>query len=161
MPVPRLFSSLAVCLALAGAAVAADPHPNLLLLVAEDLGPRIGAFGDGVADTPNLDRLAAEGVRYTRVFTTSGVCAPSRAALLTGIHQIALGAQHMRTSSRPAGAYRAVPPPEIKAFPELLRAAGYYTFTDYKLDYQFSGPLKGSGPFTIWDSEEFAPDWRE
>jgi len=161
MPVPRLLSSLVACLALSGAAAAADPRPNLLLLVAEDLGPRIGAFGDAVADTPNLDRLAAEGVRYTRVFTTSGVCAPSRAALMTGIHQIALGAQHMRTSSRPAGAYRAVPPTEVKAFPELLREAGYYTFTDYKLDYQFSGAIMGSGPFTIWDSEEFGPDWRE
>ena len=98
----RLLSSLATCLALAAAAAAADRRPDLLLLVAEDLGPRIGAFGDSVAVTPNLDRLAAEGVRYTRVFTTSGVCAPSRAALLTGIHQIAIGAQHMRTSSRPA-----------------------------------------------------------
>lgn len=161
MPGARWLSSLVTCLALAGGAAAADPRPNLLLLVSEDLGPRIGAFGDSVADTPNLDRLAAEGVRYTRVFTTSGVCAPSRAALLTGIHQIAIGAQHMRTSSRPAGAYRAVPPPGVKAFPELLRAAGYYTFTDYKLDYQFSGAMKGSGPFTIWDSEDFGPDWGE
>ncbi len=161
MFVPRLLRSLAIIFLLSVDSGAEQPRPNLLLLVAEDLSPRIGAFGDDAADTPNLDRLAAEGVRYTQVFTTSGVCAPSRAALLTGVHQIALGAQHMRTSSRPDGAYRAVPPPEIKAFPELLRAAGYYTFTDYKLDYQFSGALMGSGPFTIWDSEEFGPDWRE
>ena len=85
MPVPRLLSSLVACLALSGAAAAAGPRPNLLLLVAEDLGPRIGAFGDSVADTPNLDRLAAEGVRYTRVFTTSGVCAPSRAACASAV----------------------------------------------------------------------------
>jgi arylsulfatase A-like enzyme len=138
---------------------AAETRPNLLLLVAEDLSPRIGAFGDAVARTPNLDRLAADGVRFTHVFTTAGVCAPSRAALITGVHQNALGAQHMRTSSRPAGAYRSVPPAAVKAFPELLRAAGYYTFVNEKLDYQFSGTRTGSGPFTIWDAEDDPALW--
>lgn len=147
---------LAVLLTAASAALARDDaqRPNILLLVAEDLSARIGAFGDPVAQTPNLDRLAAEGVRYPNTFATAGVCAPARAALITGVHQIAIGAQHMRTSSRPAGGYRAVPPPGVKAFPEHLRAAGYYTFTSWKLDYQFSGPRTGSGPFTIWDAED-------
>ena len=142
---------------------APDPlaRPNVLLLVAEDLSPRIAAFGDPVAVTPSLDRLADEGTRFTRVFTSAGVCAPSRAALVTGVHQNALGAGHMRSSSRPEGGYRAVPPPEVKAFPELLRAAGYYTFTNAKLDYQFSGPLPGSGPSTIWSDEGFRVGWRD
>ncbi|MBW2315161.1 MAG: sulfatase [Deltaproteobacteria bacterium] len=135
-------------------------RPNILLLVAEDLGPRMGAFGDDLAVTPNLDRLAAEGTRFTNVFTAAGVCAPSRAALITGVHPNALGAGHMRTSSRPEGGYRAVPPAEVKAFPELMRAAGYHTFTNVKLDYQFSGPLPGSGPFTIWSDEGFRVDER-
>ncbi|MYH16319.1 MAG: sulfatase-like hydrolase/transferase [Gammaproteobacteria bacterium] len=74
-------------------------RPNIMLMVVEDLGPRIGAYGDPLARTPNIDRLAADGVRFTNVFTTSGVCAPSRAALITGMHQQAIGAQHMRTSS--------------------------------------------------------------
>ncbi|MAI26116.1 MAG: sulfatase [Spirochaeta sp.] len=128
-------------------------RPNILVLMAEDMSDRVGAFGDPVAVTPNLDALAAEGVRYTETFTAAGVCAPSRAAFLTGMHPISIGAQHMRSSSHPEGEYRAVPPPEVKAFPELLRAAGYYTFTDGKLDYQFSGPLSGTGPETIWDME--------
>ena len=138
---------------LAAPPAAAAERPNILLFVAEDLSARIGAFGDPVARTPHLDRLAREGVRYPNTFTTAGVCAPSRAALVTGVHQISIGAQHMRTSSRPAGGYTSVPPPEIKAFPELLRAAGYYTFVSQKLDYQFSGVFNGSGPFTIWDAE--------
>jgi N-sulfoglucosamine sulfohydrolase len=128
----------------------ADPdRPNLLVLMAEDLSPRIGAFGDPVAITPNIDHLAAQGVRYPNTFTTAGVCAPSRAALITGLHQNALGAGHMRTSSHPERPYTAVPPPVVKAFPELLRRAGYWTYTDLKLDYQFSGVRAGSGPFTI------------
>jgi len=142
-------------LAKAGDGTAAA-RPNLLLIVAEDLGPRVRAFGDPVARTPNLDALAAGGVRFTNVFTTAGVCAPSRAALVTGMHAIAIGAQHMRTGSRPEGGYRTVPPPEVKAFPELLRAAGYHTFTTDKLDYQFSGHAPASGPFTIWDAEDGA-----
>lgn len=134
-------------------ATSVSGRPNILVLMAEDMSSRVGAFGDPVAVTPNIDALAEEGTRYTETFTASGVCAPSRAALLTGMHAISIGAQHMRSSSYPEGDYRAVPPPEVKAFPELLRAAGYYTFTDGKLDYQFSGTLAGSGPETIWDVE--------
>jgi N-sulfoglucosamine sulfohydrolase len=152
-----------VCIAIAQAAVALDaPRPNILLLMAEDMSPRVGAFGDSVAVTPNLDALAAQGVRYTNTFTTAGVCAPSRAAHILGMHQIATGTQHMRSSSRPEGGYYAVPPENARAYPELLRAAGYYTYTDNKLDYQFSGPLAHSGPSTIWDREgAAAPDWKQ
>ncbi len=128
-------------------------RPNIVLLVAEDLSPRIGSFGDASARTPNIDQLAAHGTRYTNVFTTAGVCAPSRAALITGQHQISFGAQHMRTTTGPLGPYLAQPAMGVRAFPELLRAAGYYTYTDRKLDYQFSGVSAGSGPFTIWDEE--------
>ena len=131
-----------------------DRRPNILLLMAEDLSARVGAFGDPLARTPNLDRLAASGVRFPNTFTAAGVCAPSRAAFITGVHQISLGAMHMRTSTSPVARYLAVPPPEVKAFPELLRGAGYFTFTDRKLDYQFSGIFAGSGPETIWDVEE-------
>ena len=59
-------------------------RPNILLLVAEDMSLRVGAFGDSVAETPNIDKLASEGIRYPNVFTTAGVCSPSRAALITG-----------------------------------------------------------------------------
>ncbi|MDA7633360.1 sulfatase-like hydrolase/transferase, partial [bacterium] len=58
-------------------AFAAD-RPNILWLSAEDISSHIGCFGDPHAITPHLDRLATEGVRYTRAFTTAGVCAPCR-----------------------------------------------------------------------------------
>jgi len=136
-------------------------RPNILLLMAEDMSPRVGAFGDAVAVTPNLDRLASEGVRFSNVFTAAGVCAPSRAAQITGMHPASIGAQHMRTSTRPAGGYKAVPPPVVKAYPELLRTAGYFTFTDHKLDYQFSWHNAGTGPHTIWDREDSKELWAE
>jgi len=134
-------------------------RPNILILMAEDMSARVGAFGDPVAQTPNLDMLSETGVRFPNTFTTAGVCAPSRAAHITGMHQVSIGAQHMRTRSFQPTPYRAVPPIDVKAYPELLRQAGYYTFTNHKLDYQFSDYGAGSGPFTIWDHEGDASGW--
>ena len=133
--------------------------PNIVLVLFEDMSPRVGSFGDPLAHTPNFDRIAMEGVRYTNVFTTSGVCAPSRAALITGQYQQTIGAQHMRTMAPGGGTgggpqgYLTVPPPDVKAFPELLRRAGYYTSNNSKTDYQFGQP------FTIWDRSEPNADW--
>ena len=138
-----------------------DPHlPNVVLIVFEDMGQRIGAFGDPVAVTPALDAFAREAVSFPNAFTTSGVCAPSRAALITGVHQQTLGAQHMRTrgamglSGGGPIEYDAVPPPSVKAFPELMRAEGYYVSNDFKTDYQFGEP------FTVWDVSAEGADWR-
>lgn len=118
------------------------PRPNIVLIVAEDMSSRVGAFGDLVADTPTIDALAREGVRYPNVFSASGVCAPNRSALITGVYPVSMGTHQMRTSQLN---YEAVPPPEVKAFPELLRRAGYATVNVSKTDYQFGEP------FTVWD----------
>lgn len=154
-------NGLALLLALIGltgpapAREAEPPQPpNIVLIVFEDMSPRIGAFGDPVAVTPVLDAFAEEAVRFPNTFTTAGVCAPSRAALMTGHHQIAIGAQHMRTRSLPGFgsgsviSYDAVVPGNVKAFPELLRGAGYFTTNNAKTDYQFGTP------FTVWDIAE-------
>src|SRR5688500_14268823 len=60
-------------------------RPNIIWISNEDMSPRLGAYGDTTARTPVLDRLARESVRYTRAFTTAPVCAPSRAAIITGM----------------------------------------------------------------------------
>ena len=122
-------------------------RPNIVWIVPEDMNFELGAFGDSVARTPNIDRLAEEGVRFTNAFATSGTCAPSRAALITGMYATSIGAHHMRSSR---GGYQPVPPPEVKTFTEYLRAAGYYTSSAVKLDYQFSGILTDA-PITNWD----------
>jgi N-sulfoglucosamine sulfohydrolase len=135
----------------------ADPPPNILWISAEDLSPRLGAYGDPVARTPNLDRLAAQGVRYTRAFTTAGVCAPSRSAIITGMYQNGIGTHHMRTSQEGPGLptpYEAVPPPYVKAFTEHLRDAGYFATNSWKTDYQFGNP------FTVWDESSREAHWR-
>ena len=133
-------------------------RPNIVWISNEDMSPRLGAYGDALARTPVLDRLARESVRYTSAFTTAPVCAPSRAAIITGMYQTAIGAQHMRTTEDRVpelpGPYLAVPPFYVKAFPEYLRAAGYYTTNRAKTDYQFGVP------FTIWDDLGRDAHWR-
>src|SRR5687767_168292 len=121
---------------------------NFVWISTEDMSPRLGAYGDRLARTPTLDGLAKQAVRYSNAFTTAPVCAPSRAAIITGMHQNAIGAQHMRTTEdrieELPGPYLAVPPFYVKAFPEYLRAVGYFTTNASKTDYQFGSP------FTIW-----------
>jgi arylsulfatase A-like enzyme len=146
----------------------APPHPdrwNVLLIMAEDLSPRLGAYGDTLAHTPNIDRLAREGMRFTRAFTTAGVCAPSRSAIILGVHQNRWGAGAMRVNL-PRGdglePYTAVPPATWKAYPELLRRAGYHTSNQTKTDYALAKGLRGmmgGGPSTIWD-DPTTGDWR-
>jgi N-sulfoglucosamine sulfohydrolase len=128
-------------------------RPNFVWIVADDMSHEIGAYGDPLARTPNLDRLAAEGTRYTNAFATAGVCAPSRAALITGMYATSIGAHHMRSLD---GGYQPVPPPEVKTFTEHLRRAGYWTSSSGKTDYQFSGVL--DAPLTNWDEPN--GDWR-
>ena len=133
-------------------------RPNIVWISTEDLSPRLGAYGDNHARTPVLDRLARESVRYTRAFATSPVCAPSRAAIITGMYQTTIGAHHMRTTAdlvpELPGPYLAVPPFYVKAFPEYLRAAGYFTSNRSKTDYQFGVP------FTVWDDLGDGAHWR-
>ncbi len=132
--------------------------PNILWLVAEDLSPYLSAFGDNTVATPNLSRLAAEGVIYTNMYSVSGVSAPSRAAIITGMYPTAIGANHMRTDSYTEvtglKAYDAVPAPEVKMFSELLRINGYYCSNNLKEDYQFKPPVTG------WDESSAYAHWR-
>ena len=133
-------------------------RPNILWITCEDMSPRLGAYGDSIAFTPNIDRLAEESVLFTNAFSVSGVCAPSRAALIMGLYPTSFGALHMRTIKRTAAiakitdpdllaipVYEAVPPPEAKCFSEILRLNGYYCTNNSKNDYQFHAPV------TAWD----------
>ncbi len=152
----KLLLSSMVAMALPGTVMAQDyaaqidsERPNIVIVISEDMSSRIGAFGDEIATTPNLDALAKESVRFTNVFTMAGVSAPSRAGLITGAPQHKLGLQHMRTADMK---YAGVPPEDVKAYPELLRKSGYFTYNDLKTDYQFSNGAMDPGPFTIWSA---------
>ncbi|WP_299059444.1 sulfatase [uncultured Polaribacter sp.] len=131
---------------------------NILWLVTEDMGAYIPPFGDNTVATPNLTRLANEGVIFPNLYSTSGVCAPSRAAIATGMYPSSIGANHMRTTSNTKETglpkYEAVPPAQVKMISELLRQKGYYCTNNYKEDYQFKAPV------TAWNESSKYAHWR-
>ncbi len=147
-------------------------RPNVLWITCEDMSPRLGCYGDSTVPTPNIDRLAQEGVRYTRAFATSPVCSPSRHALITGMYPTATYALHMRNHNRTGALaeitdpairafvtgrplYEAVPPTDVRCLTEHLRLAGYYCSNNQKEDYQFQVPP------TAWDESSEDAHWRK
>ena len=141
-------SSLAAA-TLGPASVAApsdDKRPNILWITCEDISANLGCYGDKYARTPNLDKLATQGVRYTNAFGTTGVCSPNRSCLITGVYPSSLGSAGMRSTAPLPGA--------IKCFTEYLRAAGYYCTNNVKTDYNFPTPK------TAWDDCSRKAHWR-
>lgn len=135
-------------------------RPNILWIVAEDMSPYLEYYGDSTIHAPNLHRIASEGVTYTNVYSTAGVCAPSRSSIATGMYQTSIGTHHMRTTGSPTYLpegvvpYSAVVPPEVKMHSEYLRRAGYYCTNNSKEDYQFQAPV------TAWDESSHEAHWR-
>jgi len=123
-----LFFALSLALTLAGLTTAAElDRPNILWLVSEDNHTFLGCYGDPLARTPTLDKLAHEGVLFERCFTQP-VCAPSRLTLISGVYAASCGpGHHMRAQGKI--------PSWLKGFPALLRGTGYYTSNNAKTDY--------------------------
>jgi arylsulfatase A-like enzyme len=126
------FAALAVLTAISVRAQTASAQdqrrPNILWIIAEDIGPELGVYGTPEVRTPNLDGLAARGMLFTQAFSTSPVCSPSRSALNTGMYQTTIGA-HNHRSHRPhdPSPYPFPLPEGVRLVSEWLRQAGYYT----------------------------------
>jgi N-sulfoglucosamine sulfohydrolase len=122
-----------------------DDWPNILWITCEDISPALGCYGDRTASTPNLDRLAAEGVTYADAFTTAPICAPARSCLITGVYATSLGTQHLRSE---------IPKPaSVPCLPQVLRTHGYYCTNNSKTDYNFN-------PEGVWDENGDDAHWR-
>lgn len=123
-------------------------RPHILWIVSEDCPPWIGAYGDAVATTPNIDRLAERGTLFERAYSAAPVCAPSRFAMLTGV---------VPESHAPADRMRAVAslPTWMRTYPELLREAGYYCTNNAKTDYNSDVDAD-----IIWDESSRSAHWR-
>ena len=118
---------LSICLSALASTVLAADRPNILWLVSEDNDTFLGCYGDPIARTPTLDKLAREGVLFEHCYAQP-VCAPSRFTLITGMFAVTSGpAEHMRAHGKI--------PPWLKGFPSYLREAGYFTSNNAKTDY--------------------------
>ncbi|MDD4871763.1 MAG: sulfatase-like hydrolase/transferase [Kiritimatiellae bacterium] len=126
--------------------ISAQIKPNILWIVAEDINPQLGCFGDPNAVTPNLDKFAREALRYINCWSTAPVCAPARTTLITGVYPTSTGAEHMRSFIKM--------PSFMKMYPQLLREAGYYCTNCAKEDYNLEKPAE------IWDVSSKKGHWR-
>src|SRR5262245_35965968 len=95
-------------------------RPNILWIVAENIDLDLGCYGAKHVKTPNLDRLAREGVRFTRVFATAPVCAPSRSAFMTGMYATTTDTHNMRSHRNDK--FRL--PPGVRPLTHWLQDAG-------------------------------------
>lgn len=147
-------TSLALLFSLIVAAHAQDQRPNILLIVADDMGyADMGAYG-GEIETPNLDNLAAAGVRFTQ-FTASATCSPSRSMMLTGTdnHVAGLGnmAEFVAPNQKGQPGYEGELNDRVAPISALLQAAGYNTFMAGKWHM-------GEGPDKIPAAQGFIRD---
>lgn len=83
-----------------GQSVAADIRPNVLMILVDDLKPALGCYGDRVAKTPEIDSLAAQGMRFDRAYCNQAVCAPSRFTLMLGSHSTSTGLYDLGSNLR-------------------------------------------------------------
>jgi arylsulfatase A-like enzyme len=104
--------------------VAADARPNILWFIVDDMSANFSCYGEKLIATPHVDRLAREGTRFTRAFTTAPVCSPCRSGFITGLYQTTIGS-HQHRSGR--GTEKIVLPADIVPVPVLFQRAGYYT----------------------------------
>ncbi len=119
--------ALALLLILAADPASAAPRPNVVVLLADDLGfSDLGATGSEI-HTPQLDALARDGLLFTRFYVTPR-CSPTRASLLTGLHPHAAGVGHLASTATAHRAYRGAIHREVATLPERLGGAGYRSY---------------------------------
>jgi arylsulfatase A-like enzyme len=144
---------------------AEDKRPNILWFVVDDMSANFSCYGEKTIRTPQVDRLAEEGLRFTRAYATSPVCSTFRSAMITGMYQTSIGVHHHRSGR--GEAHRIVLPEGVRAIPEMFQEAGYYTCMGSGLPgFDASGnPTKtdrlGKSDYNFdWDPEMYdSPDW--
>jgi arylsulfatase A-like enzyme len=136
----RQFLTISTAALLSPRTGASADKPNILFILADDLGyGDLGCYGQKRILTPNLDRLASEGIRFTQAYSGSTVCAPSRGSLMTGLHT---GHATIRGNKKPEAGIR----PDETTVASLLKQAGYRTAIFGK--WGMGGPGTGSVPNT-------------
>jgi iduronate 2-sulfatase len=133
-------------------APASAERPNVLLICVDDLKPTIGAYGDPVAKTPHLDRLAARSLRLDLAYCNQAVCSPSRNALLTGLRPQTLGIYDLATNFRRAR-------PDATTLPQLFQRHGYRTEALGKILHTGHGNTEDAASWSVPHFRPKAPGY--
>lgn len=137
----------------------ADDRPNVVWIFVEDMNGWYGCYGDDTVPTPNLDKLAARGVRFDRAYMPAGVCSATRSSIALGAMQTSLGVHNHRSSRQRVPEEEIYLPDGVKTVYEVMRDAGYYVCSSQgKNDFNFIFDLKDlydaipgkMGPHTGW-----------
>ena len=122
--IPRFLLALGMLGGGARLTAAADSRPNILWFIVDDMSANFSCYGEKTVPTPNVDRLAREGTRFTHAFTTAPVCSPCRSGFITGMYQTTIGAHHHRSGR---GTEKIHLPAGVEPVPAIFQRAGYYT----------------------------------
>jgi arylsulfatase A-like enzyme len=123
----------------------ATDRPNIVWIVVDDMSSHFGYQGEPLVTTPHVDRLAREGVVFSRAYATAPVCSTFRSAMITSMYQTTIGAHHHRSSR---GEKKITLPEGVRTIPELFRESGYFTaITDA------SGKRKGKQAYNFEPEE--------
>lgn len=102
----------------------ADDRPNIIWIIPDDMSANFGTYGETAIKTPNVDKLADDGVKFTNAYVTAPVCSTCRSAFITGMYQTSIGAHHHRSGQ---GELKIKLPKNVKLVPKLFQEAGYHT----------------------------------
>ena len=116
----------AVLLSVSQTLAAEGAKPNVLFIAVDDLRPELGCYGVAQVQTPNIDRLAARGVLFTRAYCQQPLCGPTRASLLSGLRPASTGVFHNNTNLREKN-------PDVVTLPQYFKYHGYQTMTVGKI----------------------------
>lgn len=148
---------VALALLIADTSSAAD-RPNILWIFQEDTSPWMGCYGDEINKgwTPRIDKMAENGVRFSRAFVPFPVCSPCRSSMALGANAIRFGAHEHRSRRGPNKTYL---PKGMKTIAELMREAKYFTFNVGKTDYNFAEAEDGI--YSTISRKNRKTPWRE
>lgn len=102
----------------------ADDRPNIVWIIPDDMSAHFGCYGETAIETPHVDKLAANGLKFTNAYVTAPVCSTCRSAFITGMYQTSIGAHHHRSGR---GEEKIQLPDHVKLVPALFQKAGYHT----------------------------------
>jgi len=133
-------------------------RPNIVWIIVEDMSANYACYGETTIQTPNVDRLAMEGTRFSRAFVTAPICSISRSALITGRYQTSIGAQNHRSG---VPGHQILLSPDVQLVPAVFRQSGYHTNNLTVEDFLRSDDMTNQSPDVKVAKTDYNFEWEE